>query len=144
MIKQVIILFIISFTMSYLGVAQVSINTDGSSSDPSAMLDVQSTNKGLLIPRMDSTSRQNILNAADGLMVYDSTTHSFWYYRDDSWKEMNAESASIISDMDGDTKIQVEKNADEDSIRIDVAGSERMVIKQSEFGNTLISLPNNN
>ena len=38
--------------------------------------------------------------------------------------------ASLI-DLDGDTKIQVEKSADEDHIRFDTGGSERMVINNS-------------
>jgi hypothetical protein len=36
--------------------------------------------------------------------------------------------ATIISDADNDTKIQVEESADEDKIRFDTAGSERMII----------------
>ncbi|MEM6699096.1 MAG: hypothetical protein AAF599_11910, partial [Bacteroidota bacterium] len=67
--------------------AQVAINTDNSDPDASAMFDISSTDKGLLIPRMDSTSRENILNPAEGLMVFDSTTNSFWYYTD-TWQEI--------------------------------------------------------
>ena len=37
-------------------------------------------------------------------------------------------SSNSITDADGDTKIQVEESADEDIIRFDTAGSERMVI----------------
>jgi len=36
--------------------------------------------------------------------------------------------ANILSDADSDTKIQVEESSDEDTIRFDTAGSERMVI----------------
>src|SRR5690606_17809595 len=37
-------------------------------------------------------------------------------------------SASTLVDADGDTKIQVEESADEDKLRFDTAGNERMVI----------------
>ncbi len=37
--------------------AQVSVNTDGSGPDGSAILDVKSTTRGMLIPRMDSTQK---------------------------------------------------------------------------------------
>jgi hypothetical protein len=37
--------------------AQVGINTDNSTPDGSAMLDVKSTTKGMLIPRMTSDQR---------------------------------------------------------------------------------------
>ena len=50
-------------------IAQVGINTDSSAPDSSAMLDVKSTNKGFLPPRMTSAQRNAIVNPADGLMV---------------------------------------------------------------------------
>lgn len=56
--------------------AQVSINTDGTDPDNSAMLDVQSTDKGMLIPRMTTAQRTAIATAA-GLMVFDNTTDCF-------------------------------------------------------------------
>ncbi len=39
--------------------------------------------------------------------------------------------ATQLSDADGDTKVQVEESSDEDKIRFDTAGSERMVIDSS-------------
>ena len=56
----------------------VAINEDGSLPDPHAMLDIKSSNKGLLIPRMSMGARQSIL-APQGLLVYDINTFSFWY-----------------------------------------------------------------
>jgi hypothetical protein len=35
---------------------------------------------------------------------------------------------SFITDADGDTKVQVEETADEDKIRFDTGGTERMII----------------
>ena len=40
--------------------AQVAVNTDGTTPDPSAMLDVKSTNRGMLDPRMTSAQRTAI------------------------------------------------------------------------------------
>src|SRR5579871_1020623 len=60
--------------------AQVAVNTDGSSPDPSAMLDVKSTTKGVLVPRVTSILRLSLPSPADGLIVYDTDTKSFWYY----------------------------------------------------------------
>lgn len=53
--------------------AQVGINTDGSQPDPSAMLDVKSVNKGVLIPRMIHDEVNAITNPAAGLIVF------FWH-----------------------------------------------------------------
>ena len=52
-------------------IAQVGINTDNSAPDNSAMLDVKSSNKGFLPPRI--TSVDSIANPTAGLMVYDNT-----------------------------------------------------------------------
>ena len=64
----------------------VGINTTGAAPDSSAILDISSTDKGLLIPRMSASQRAAIINPAQGLMVYDSTVHSFMYYTGSSWK----------------------------------------------------------
>ncbi|MCD4735602.1 MAG: hypothetical protein K8R53_06130, partial [Bacteroidales bacterium] len=50
--------------------AQVSVNTDDSDPDASAMLDVKSTEKGLLLPRMTEVEMYAIANPAEGLIVY--------------------------------------------------------------------------
>jgi len=47
---------------------QVSINTDGSSPDPSAMLEVKSDSKGLLLPRIDFNNRP--ASPAAGLLIF--------------------------------------------------------------------------
>ncbi len=71
--------------------AQVSINTDGSSPDESAMLDVKSTTKGMLIPRMDSTQRVAITSPATGLLVYQTDgTGGFWFYNGSAWADLSA------------------------------------------------------
>lgn len=69
--------------------AQIAINEDGSNADPSAMLDVQSSDKGMLVPRMSSNQRTNITNPATGLLVFDTTTGSFWFH-DGTWQELGS------------------------------------------------------
>ncbi len=68
--------------------AQVGINTDGTNPDSSAMLDIKSATKGILVPRMSSTQRIAIKSPAKGLLVYDSTTTSFWFHNGVSWSEI--------------------------------------------------------
>jgi hypothetical protein len=54
----------------------------------SAMLDISSNNKGLLMPRMTSAQRNAIVSPAKGLMAFDSSQNSFWYYTGSGWKEI--------------------------------------------------------
>ena len=124
-----ILAFIICLVFTVNIQAQVGINSDNSNPDPSAMLDVKSSEKGMLIPRMTTSQRTSILNPATGLLVFDNTTGSFWFHNGSSWEDLSATStADHLADADNDTKIQVEESVDEDKIRFDVAGTEAMMI----------------
>lgn len=73
--------------LSLTSVAQnVGINTDGSDPDISAILDVKSTSKGLLIPRMTEVQRIAITSPATGLMVFQTDNTTGYYYYDVTWK----------------------------------------------------------
>jgi len=76
-----ITLMLITFGLS----AQVGINTDNSTPDGSAMLDVKSTTSGILIPRMTTTERNEIGDPATGLMIYNTTLNNFNFYNGSSW-----------------------------------------------------------
>jgi endosialidase-like protein len=67
----------------------VAINADGSAPNTNAMLDVKSTTKGLLIPRMTTAQRTAIANTT-GLLVFDTDTKSFWYNDGSTWNNMAA------------------------------------------------------
>lgn len=60
--------------------AQVAVNTDGTTPDPSAMLDVKSTTRGLLAPRMTFAQRLAISNPATGLLVFQTDATAGLYY----------------------------------------------------------------
>ena len=77
-------LFIVTLGLVFgLGTVQaqnVGINDDNSNPDPSAVLDVKSNNKGLLIPRLTLAQRNAILAPATGLMIYQTDNTSGFYY----------------------------------------------------------------
>jgi len=60
--------------------AQLAINTDGSAPDNSAMLDVKSTTKGLLAPRMTFAQRNAIVLPATGLIIFQTDGIKGYYY----------------------------------------------------------------
>ncbi len=68
--------------------AQFGINTDGSHPDPSAMLDVKATNRGLLIPRITTASRNEIPSPATGLLIYNTTSNRFDFYNGSIWYQL--------------------------------------------------------
>jgi trimeric autotransporter adhesin len=68
--------------ISMQGIAQnVAINEDGSLPHPSAILDIKSGTKGLLVPRMSTAQRLalHVDRNARGLLVYDTTVNSFFF-----------------------------------------------------------------
>ena len=66
----------------------VSVNEDATRAHPSAMLDVKSFDRGVLIPRMNSSQRTAIVSPAKGLVVFDNTTNTFWFYNGGGWIEL--------------------------------------------------------
>jgi hypothetical protein len=64
--------------------AAQSVGIGIASPNASAQLDIASTTKGLLIPRLTSAQRTAIAAPAKGLMVYDTDQKNFWFY-DSIW-----------------------------------------------------------
>ena len=77
--------------------AQVAINTDGSPADNSAMLDVKSTEKGFLPPRMTEAEISNISNPANGLLVFNTDDSKVYVFvsAESKWKALNYGSSTI-------------------------------------------------
>lgn len=62
--------------------------------DQSAILDLSSTNKGLLMPRVTLQQRSSIQNPANGLIVYQTDMISGFYYFDGKdWKSVGKETS---------------------------------------------------
>ena len=112
--------------------------------EPSAILDIASDDRGVLIPRHSTESRLAIVNPAQGLIVYDTSKQAIYYYDSTEWVNLN--DRLLLVDSDGDTKVSVDKYAiDEDVVRIDLDGTEHLVLRKNLSGtNALIDVPNNN
>lgn len=61
-----------------------------SSVDSSAQLDVSSTTKGFLLPRMTTTQKNAISSPASGLMVYDTTLSKLCVYTGAAWETITS------------------------------------------------------
>ncbi len=83
--KKKILIFLLLFAIGYGGLSQVAINTDGSFADESSILDVTSTEKGVLFPRMNDTQRDNIGDPVDGLIIFNTETGCYNYYFGGDW-----------------------------------------------------------
>ena len=88
--KKILILLVIFTTVASMA-QSVGINTDGSAANASAMLDVSSTTKGFLPPRMTGAQRATITSPAQGLMIYCTDCGSSGepqYYDGTQWKNL--------------------------------------------------------
>ncbi|MDF1699162.1 MAG: hypothetical protein P1U56_25130 [Saprospiraceae bacterium] len=129
--KKIGVLFTF-LAFSFIGFSQsVGINTTGANPDPSALLDVVSTEKGMLVPRMDSLQRKAISSPALGLLVFDVDYNSFWFYNGVTWS--NIQAGNHITDNDNDTRVEVEQLADEDKIRFSTGGYEVAFLDTKTF-----------
>jgi hypothetical protein len=92
--RQLLSSLLLLYSINFLQAQSVGIGT--SSPNTSAQLDIVSplNNKGLLIPRMTSAQRIAIPTPANGLLVYETTTNSFWYYNSSVWNQIGTGGSS--------------------------------------------------
>ncbi|MFN8283198.1 MAG: putative metal-binding motif-containing protein [Chitinophagales bacterium] len=86
------IYFILIVLFFHLASAQnVGINSTGAAPNNSAMLDVASNNKGLLIPRMTAALRLSIASPANSLLVFDTDSTALFMYNQplSKWERIN-------------------------------------------------------
>ena len=84
--KQFIITIFIICSFHFLQAQNVGIGT--STPNSSAVLDVNSTTKGLLIPRMNTGQRTDIASPVAGLMVYDTDFKEYYHHDGTTWKKV--------------------------------------------------------
>lgn len=83
--KMIVIIVAVTICLSYTANAQVAINTDGTDPNTSAILDLKSTNSGLLLPRMNTLQLRNISNPAAGLLVFNTDSSDFYGFNGNEW-----------------------------------------------------------
>jgi uncharacterized protein (TIGR02145 family) len=78
------------------GAQSLAINTDGSPADASALLDVNSTSKGILPPRMTTVQRDAITTPATGLVVFNTSVNSLQLYNGTAWVSLITPSTTAV------------------------------------------------
>lgn len=89
---RVALLSLSLFLAKALAAQNVGINDDNSNPDPNAMLDVKSTSKGVLFPRM-TTAQRTVLGSAnptEGMLVYDTDEKAYFFFVGGAWVELAA------------------------------------------------------
>ncbi len=91
-------LFLLSFLSLPKNVISQNVGIGTTAPHTSAQLEIQSSGKGVLLPRVGSAQRDAIASPAKGLILYDTTRSSFFYYDGNRWlpvSEKNYDSTII-------------------------------------------------
>ena len=82
------------FFIGISGISNAQLGIDNQNPDESSIIDMYSTSKGLLIPRMSTQKRDFIELPAQGLLIYNTTSSVFNYY-DSGWKDLSDDYKSV-------------------------------------------------
>ena len=114
----------------------IGINTTVPNS--AALVDMSSTSRGLLIPRMSSAQRMAISTPVAGLMVYDLTAKTIFLYDGIQWQPFAMMSANVQSVVQSD---QPDATFDEGEFGFDVAIDGGKAIVGAPQNETVANLP---
>src|SRR5437660_5844306 len=95
--KQFLFTYLCLFLSVLVSARQnVAINNSATLPDASAMLDINSTSKGVLVPRMTMAQRDAISSPQTGLLIFQSDGSSGFYYNAGNsttsvWKKVGSE-----------------------------------------------------
>lgn len=93
--KKIIFYFGLSLFIK-TSLSQVAINNGGNTPAASSMLDISSSNKGVLLPRMTSNQRKAIPDPETGLLVYDTDRQTIYLFDGENWKPMMVTVNSLL------------------------------------------------
>ena len=87
--KSSLLPFLLFICNSIIIAQNVGINSSGAAPDNSAMLDVSSTTKGFLMPRMTTAQMQLITSPVSGLMVFNTDCGTIQFYNGSYWVKIS-------------------------------------------------------
>jgi trimeric autotransporter adhesin len=90
--------FFIFFHFSVISQNNVGIGT--LTPAPSALLDLQAADKGLLIPRTDTTVINALGTPATGLLIYQTSSNTFYYFDGTYWRTLATSSGGTSNAWD--------------------------------------------
>ena len=111
--KHFTVVIMVLISINYCSYAQVGIGT--TNPDASSILHVESTNKGLLVPRLSTAQENAIVNPASGLIIYNTERNEFRFNRgttaSPNWIKTSRNASVKYSNNDSDTSVNVNTNS---------------------------------
>lgn len=113
--KKILFTLIVLIALQLTASAQNTFPANGAAGigtttpNASSLLDISSTTKGILIPRMTKSQRDAIVAPAEGLLIYQTTNSpGVYYYDGSSWSSVAPKGANKSLGNLSDTKIDVD------------------------------------
>ena len=116
--------------------ASSALHVNSNAANTTPILTIENTAGNVQLFRTDATPESSVTGSVGDIAI-DSTSGMIYIKESGTstntgWSEIGGSaSATSIIDADSDTQVQVEESADEDKIRFDTAGTERMIIDNS-------------
>ncbi len=113
----------------------ICISDESHTADASAVLDVYSSSRGFLVPRLTSVQKDNITDPAKGLMIYQTDGAEGFYYNDGTplapnWTLLSSSSTALWLKTDPGTSLMLTNTDDSVGIgttqpdeKLDVSGN---------------------
>lgn len=142
--KKITFLVLLSSWIAATSIAQNTFPSTGAagigttSPNASSLLEVKSTTKGILMPRMSLTQRNAIASPATGLLIYqNNSTPGFYYYNGTAWTAVTASAGAngSLSNLTGPTAINTNLIPDGSNTRNFGSSTQRW--NNGFFGGTL-------
>ncbi|MCT4663977.1 MAG: hypothetical protein N4A45_01935 [Flavobacteriales bacterium] len=86
--KYIYLVFTLSIYLSFVYESKGQVGIGTTSPHSSAILDLASTTKGFLPPRLSLLERNNISSPSEGLVIYNTTQNCLEYFNGDSWFDL--------------------------------------------------------
>jgi hypothetical protein len=93
--KYIVLILALMMVAPAMQAQGVAIGTGNPQPDSSAMLDIQSSTKGVLIPRLTTVSRP--ASPANGLLIYNADSSHFEYWNGSAWTRLTTGAGSGFS-----------------------------------------------
>ncbi len=97
LLSSFILLLALFFNANNTNAQSMGISGVAITPDPSSILEMRTTTKGMLIPRMTQTERDLISSPANGLMAYNTSTNQFNFFNGTQWIALKSDSYSDLT-----------------------------------------------
>jgi hypothetical protein len=135
--RAITLTFVLNALLHSSAAAQGNVGIGTTTPDASALLDLTSTTQGFLAPRTTNTQMLGITSPATGLMVFNTTAGSYYYYTGSTWAPFMSASSGWLTSGNSGTNVSNDYlgTSDNQALAIRTNNVERLrILSSGEIG----------